>query len=1161
VVTLRFWHALAFVALFGCQFSARPLSGTLRCAADSDCPAGQRCQEAGRCVASAAGPAPRVTSVTITPARVATGGTVTVELSVDQQLLEAPVVSLLAGARRAATLQEATGQTYRYTFVVDAQVDREGAATIVADVVGSLGAVAGEQRLGTVDFDFTPPSVAAGTIRLTLTPPAGCPLPRVSALGPGGVATFELVLDEAATASIESEPAGLVFEQIRATSNYFAFSATARAADGRYQLAVKATDTVGNVQRVLLDQGVEVDAAPPLAPNVDDAAAVIYRRFPWGSLDAGPRFELQNAASGAPGAAAIEVLDGPSSLGLAEVDGGARIRLPQLDRPVVSVRSLDLACNASPAVEVKNVEWVATLAGKVPGRLFENPHRLFVTDSFSPSLAPTPWSTEVALPTPRRLGRSEWVSLTGPDARFNPTMVYDPRRQRSIRFGGVSLSTASVSDELWEWSGEQWENRTPSPRPAAWPRPVTSHAMVFDAQRGKALMFGGVRIGVSGGSLTDELWEWDSDGNVWRDLTPNPRPTNWPSARGNFGFAFDTTRRRLVLFAGTSGAVPFRDLWEWDGSVWVNRTPSVLPAQWPSARVAHRMVYDSVRRKMLLFGSEDKELWELTPDTGLWVQRSPVPLPSVWPDQQGIGAVQFVAERGTMLSFGGFGSQTNVPDRNLWEWNSQSGAWDNRTPVPLPLLWPTGRAGIASAFDSTRGQLVIHGGSVQGEELWEYGLDGGTWQRRNTEARPSARTGASLTFDPRSRTLLFFGGAESDELWQLDLQGIWTNRTPSPRPALWPTGRSSHSAGFDEARGRLVIYGGFRADQSLDDWWDYDPTTGTWANRTPSPRPADYPTARYGAPMTYDRANRRFLLFGGGIRTVSSFRSTDGLWELEPDAGVFRSLSPSPRPPAWPGALSSAGLTYDHQRQRLVLFGGQNTFVASDALWEWDANTGWVNLTPTPRPALWPPATYGLMGQLHFVDGRLQLWGGNVSGAASTQLWAKEHDGGWVDLAPTPRPPNWPSASQGSATAVDTTSGRLISVGGESAPSVLSSETWAWKGDESRLPGVQAVFSFAASGAEPTATLVSAEVVAFGTSSGTDAGVRLLLPNDGALRSVAEGASPLRWSSTDRTRLAGLLDGPSREIWVGLTPVATEPVRGPSSIASSWVELRVTYRR
>ena len=95
----------------------------------------------------------------------------------------------------------------------------------------------------------------------------------------------------------------------------------------------------------------------------------------------------------------------------------------------------------------------------------------------------------------------------------------------------------------------------------------------------------------SGGALAD-MWEWD--GTDWLQRTP----ATAPPARHGLGLAYDSGRGRVVLFGGLASAgSSFGDTWEWDGAGWADRS-----AAGPTPRWAPAMAYDSVRQRTMLYG-------------------------------------------------------------------------------------------------------------------------------------------------------------------------------------------------------------------------------------------------------------------------------------------------------------------------------------------------------------------------------------------------------------------------------------------------------------------------------------------------------------------------------------------------------------------------------
>ena len=89
--------------------------------------------------------------------------------------------------------------------------------------------------------------------------------------------------------------------------------------------------------------------------------------------------------------------------------------------------------------------------------------------------------------------------------------------------------------------------------------------MTWDYKTRTIALFGG---NGSGGLANDT---WEIDGGPWRLCDPaQGRCTTRPAVRCCVGLAYDSVRKKLVLFGG--GFTPFPnaygDTWVWDGTNW-----------------------------------------------------------------------------------------------------------------------------------------------------------------------------------------------------------------------------------------------------------------------------------------------------------------------------------------------------------------------------------------------------------------------------------------------------------------------------------------------------------------------------------------------------------------------------------------------------------------
>lgn len=302
--------------------------------------------------------------------------------------------------------------------------------------------------------------------------------------------------------------------------------------------------------------------------------------------------------------------------------------------------------------------------------------------------------------------------------------------------------------------------------------------MTFDAATGKSVMYGGY----AGPFPIRDTWEWDSGPGIWTERKVSP-----PGVFDMAGAAYDSTRGRMLLFGGesfpTAGAS--RELWEWNGRLtsWTNLTPTPIPANWPSARIAPSAAYDPARRRLVVHGGDmpADRTWEWDPEGGAWFNRSVTPSPGVWPgpafawdERRGRGVLLI----GVPVVDGGADGNF-VPE--LWEWDGAAGQWSRRERQG-GAPWPRARSSARMVFDPTVGRVLLFGGIVrQGlplDDLWEWDGAEGRWtalEASAPSARPPARFVAGMAYDTACSRLVVFGGASllNSTTGGPDLRDVW----------------------------------------------------------------------------------------------------------------------------------------------------------------------------------------------------------------------------------------------------------------------------------------------------------------------------------------------------------------------------------------------------
>lgn len=184
------------------------------------------------------------------------------------------------------------------------------------------------------------------------------------------------------------------------------------------------------------------------------------------------------------------------------------------------------------------------------------------------------------------------VVAAGPVARSNAAMTFDELRGVAVLFGGVKgVGLTGTLGDTWEWSlVGGWVQRAAAVHPAV----RFGHAMAYDRNRGRTVLFGGRTV--SGTVFLDDTWEWD--GTAWTYFTPAVKPTR----RMNHTMAFDPVSGRVLLFGGIQlGGPVVGDTWAWDGAGWTQLAPATPPA----ARQQAAMAEDTVRGRVVLFGGQN----------------------------------------------------------------------------------------------------------------------------------------------------------------------------------------------------------------------------------------------------------------------------------------------------------------------------------------------------------------------------------------------------------------------------------------------------------------------------------------------------------------------------------------------------------------------------
>ena len=304
------------------------------------------------------------------------------------------------------------------------------------------------------------------------------------------------------------------------------------------------------------------------------------------------------------------------------------------------------------------------------------------------------------------MGVAVWpVTAAGPKDHAND-LVYDPVRRQVVL---ITASDQSKKEELWTWDGRQW-SAIPSSGPPA--RGVA--ASVYDTRQKSIVLFGG--MGFDGQHKGDT---WQFDGKSWREM-----PDTSVGVRDHHAMAFDEARGVAVMYGGGTkpGTAPtISDVWEWNGARWAR-----IPSQGPGPRSHTALVYDPVRKKVILFGGQGEDS-RARGDTWAWDGKSWEKLSEEGPVRRTHHRMAFDRKTGTVVLYGGLaaGRFTDLLE-DTW-------IWDGKRWTEAQTSDAGKRMGHVMAFDESRGKVVLYGGGFAGDagksryEGTTFEWDGRTW--------------------------------------------------------------------------------------------------------------------------------------------------------------------------------------------------------------------------------------------------------------------------------------------------------------------------------------------------------------------------------------------------------------------------------------------------
>lgn len=293
------------------------------------------------------------------------------------------------------------------------------------------------------------------------------------------------------------------------------------------------------------------------------------------------------------------------------------------------------------------------------------------------------------------------------------------------------------------------------PSAGARPSPRIDPPLAYDPNSRRVYLFGG-----QDESNRNDLWAYALDSRSWTQLNPQGAI---PAARFGHTLVFDAERRRLIVFGGQAATGFLSDTWAYD----------IADGQWqqlsrsgagPTERYGHSAIYDAPRNRLIVshgFTNAGRfdDTWAYDLKLEKWQNLSPT---GERPLKRCLHHAVYDARNDQMLLYGGCSSGFGpCPQDDLWALDLKKLQWRDLTRSPRP----TGRQWYGAAFDSTRGRLVVFGGSQGGGTLsdtWEYDTASLAWSPAALSGEaPAGRSRHEGVYVPDLAAALFFGGRTS----------------------------------------------------------------------------------------------------------------------------------------------------------------------------------------------------------------------------------------------------------------------------------------------------------------------------------------------------------------------------------------------------------------
>ena len=292
-----------------------------------------------------------------------------------------------------------------------------------------------------------------------------------------------------------------------------------------------------------------------------------------------------------------------------------------------------------------------------------------------------------------------------------------------------------------------------------------------------------------------------------------------------------------------------------------------------------------------------------------------------------------------MVVFGGY----LVPNY-VWELDLTTNLWNQlHDEEDDTSAAPTRRWFHTSIYYNNK--MVVFGSSGTWNSVWEFDLTTNVWKDISPTTGPGEVYGHTSIYYNNKMVVfggLYGGGDHLNDIWEFDLTTNTFSKITLTNETK-PNVRWQHTSIYYD--NKMVVFGGrfsYFGDNYLNDVWEFDLTTNTWRNITPTDETA--PNVRYQHTSIY--YDNKMVVFGGD---TGNYNYVNDVWEFDLKTNTWRNITPTDG--TAPNVRSQHTSIY--YNNKMVVLGGTTHMGRLNDIWEFDLTTNtWRDITLTPQPPI-----------------------------------------------------------------------------------------------------------------------------------------------------------------------------------------------------------------